>query len=279
MNQGMDKSRVFISWAGELSRGVGEALRDWLPLMFDGVDPWMSARDLDKGRQWQHEIISSLRSSQFGIVCLTPENLVRPWLLFEAGAISTLPQASVFTFLHKVEYPQVTAPLSMFNHTQSRQEDVQRMVFSLNCALDDRALTSELLEKKFRLLWPDLEARLNSITIGPATFVEVTPRGQESILSEVLTLSRDMSRNLGSLNAITFSVEPESRTVRSIVMSRFSTKLRELGVQVTQMSMPVENPGGITVRLAERQIEVSIGDAADFVDGILKPVEFLRRLA
>src|SRR5947207_2092207 len=122
----MDPVKVFTSWGGEASRQVGEALRDWLPWLFERVDPWISARDLDKGRQWQHEIMANLRTSRFGIVCLTPDNLTRPWMLFEAGAISTLPQASVFTFLHRVEYVQVTDPLSMFNHTQSRRDDVRR---------------------------------------------------------------------------------------------------------------------------------------------------------
>jgi hypothetical protein len=45
--------------------------------------------------------------------------------------------------------------------------------------------------------------------------------------------------------------EPEQRSVRSTVLSRFSTKLRELGAPVQQMGMPVETPGGITVRLAQ----------------------------
>ena len=61
------------------------------------------------------------------------------------------------------------------------------------------------------------------------------------------------------------------------MLSRFSTKLRELGVPIQQMGMPVESPGGIKIRFNEREIEVPIGEAADLVDDILKPVEFLRR--
>ena len=34
----------------------------------------------------------------------------------------------------------------------------------------------------------------------------------------------------------------------------------------------------LTILFDERQVEVSIGDAVDLVDGILKPVEFLKRL-
>ena len=61
-------------------------------------------------------------------------------------------------------------------------------------------------------------------------------------------------------------------------MSRLSEKLRELGVRFQQMGMPVEVPGGITIRLDEREIEIPIGDAADVVDGIIKPVDVLKRI-
>ena len=192
----MDQVKVFISWAGEASRHVGEALCDWLPLLFERVAPWISARDLDKGRQWQYEIVANLRSSSFGIVCLTPDNLTRPWMLFEAGAISTLPQASVFTFLHRVDYVQVTAPLSMFNHTQSRQDDVRRMTTSLNGTLESQKVPDNTLTARFDKFWPDLETKLNNIPTNLPAAAPVAPRDQEAIIAEVLTVVRDTSRKI-----------------------------------------------------------------------------------
>ena len=44
------------------------------------------------------------------------------------------------------------------------------------------------------------------------------------------------------------------------------------------IGMPVEVAGGITLHFGDRDVEVSIGDAVDLVDGILKPVEFLKRI-
>jgi TIR domain len=274
----MDSVKVFISWAGEASRQVGEALHQWLPMLFEGVTPWISAHDLDKGRQWQHEIMENLRTSRFGIVCLTPDNLTRPWMLFEAGAISTLSEACVFTFLHGVEYAQVTDPLSMFNHTASRRDDVRRMVTSLNNVLDTQKVLDGVLAARFEKFWPDIEGQLNQVQMNHPPEEIAAPRDQGAIMSEVLTLVRDTSRSLAAVSARRPQVEPENRPIRSIVMSRFSTKLRELGVPCQQMGMPVEAPGGITMRLNDREIEVSIGDAADFVDGILKPVDFLKRI-
>lgn len=131
----MDSVKVFISWAGESSRQVGEALRAWLPNVLDRVDPWISARDLDKGGEWQRDVMDNLRNCQFGIVSLTSSNLGRPWMLFEAGAISALTQGRVFTFLHRVKYAEVTGPLAMFNHTEDNKTDVRKMIADLNKAL------------------------------------------------------------------------------------------------------------------------------------------------
>ncbi len=73
-------------------------------------------------------------------------------MLFEAGAISTLSQAYVFTFLYRVEYADVTDPLSMFNHTASRRDYVYRMVTSLNNVLDIKKISDRVLTERFERL-------------------------------------------------------------------------------------------------------------------------------
>ena len=79
---------VFISWSGDRSRVVAGALREWLPLVLQTLDVWMSESDMQKGASWDLEIAQNLRSADEGIVCSTPENLRAPWILFESGAIS-----------------------------------------------------------------------------------------------------------------------------------------------------------------------------------------------
>jgi hypothetical protein len=275
----MENVKIFISWAGETSRQVGEALHGWIPLLWDSVDPWISGRDLNKGRQWQNEIITNLRSSRFGIVCLTPDNLSRPWMLFEAGAISTLSEESVFTFLHRVQFTQVTEPLSMFNHTASQEDDVMKMVTSLNDVLGAQKVHGPALNARFQKFWPDLKAKLEGIEIGQSVAEDAPHRDQEAIAAEILTLVRDISKSLPAASRIKAPLEPDDRRpVRSIASDRFFSRIRELGVRATSMSMPMETRGGITIELESRKVEVPIGDVADFVDGILKPIDLLELL-
>ena len=77
--------RVFISWSGELSKVVGAEVRDWLPLVLQGLDVFMSDVNIDSGTRWFESIGTNLKDSEFGIIVVTRENQVRPWLLFEAG--------------------------------------------------------------------------------------------------------------------------------------------------------------------------------------------------
>ena len=80
--------RVFISWSGQRSLAVGEALRDWLPLVIQSIRPFLSSTDIRAGQSWFNEISDHLKETNFGICCVTPANQSEPWLNFEAGAIA-----------------------------------------------------------------------------------------------------------------------------------------------------------------------------------------------
>src|SRR5581483_298169 len=84
----MTMIRVFLSWSGHRSRAMAAILHEWLPKVLQSVEPWMSTDDIQKGRRWSVEIGANLQKHRVGIICVTPENLSAPWLLFEAGALS-----------------------------------------------------------------------------------------------------------------------------------------------------------------------------------------------
>ena len=82
-----DEYNIFISWSGSRSKWVAEALREWLPRILQSARPWMSAADIEKGSRGLNEVSSGLQGMKVGLVCLTPENLNAPWILYEAGAL------------------------------------------------------------------------------------------------------------------------------------------------------------------------------------------------
>ena len=48
----------------------------------------MSDDAIRSGARWSDAIAQSLDESDFGIICVTRDNLDAPWLLFEAGALA-----------------------------------------------------------------------------------------------------------------------------------------------------------------------------------------------
>jgi hypothetical protein len=80
--------KVFLSWSGPMSQRIAEILRKYLPLMINDISPFLSRHDVESGTRWNLQLSQELRETEFGILCLTQNNLTSPWLLFEAGALT-----------------------------------------------------------------------------------------------------------------------------------------------------------------------------------------------
>ena len=74
--------KVFITWSGASSKAVAEALRTWLPDVLQDLDCFMSAHDIQAGERWAELLGRELEASDFGILCLTPENPSAECVLF-----------------------------------------------------------------------------------------------------------------------------------------------------------------------------------------------------
>lgn len=186
--------KVFLSWSGARSRAIAEALREWLPNVIQAVEPWMSAEDVDKGLRWSSEIAVQLEGTRFGIICLTPDNLESPWILFEAGALSkTIDKAFVCPFLFGLDPSDVKGPLAQFQATKAEKDDTKRLITTINNALGDQALAAQKIETAFEHWWRDLEWALRSVKeiAGDAK----PERSDREILEEVLELVRSEARD------------------------------------------------------------------------------------
>jgi hypothetical protein len=68
------------------------------------IEPWMSVEDIRSGTRWREVVAHALDSTNFGIICITPDNQDSRWLNFEAGPWPSIPtwrassrSASIFT--------------------------------------------------------------------------------------------------------------------------------------------------------------------------------------
>jgi hypothetical protein len=183
--------KVFISWSGERSRVIASALKSWLPLVIQDLDPWMSESDINKGTRWFADVSDQLQQASVGIICLTPENIDEPWILFEAGALSkTIQKTFVCPYLFQLKPADLKGPLAQFQVTQSEKDDTRRLLNTLNEALEKK-LPSKVIEESFDVFWPKFEKTLEAIPSKPE--IKKTKREDREILEEILLLVRSIS--------------------------------------------------------------------------------------
>lgn len=184
--------QVFLSWSGDRSFAVADALRTWLPRVIQSIKPWMSAADISAGSRWLAEVSGKLDTSSIGIICVTPENLSSPWLHFEAGALSkALDQSRVCPLAFELTPGQISGPLSQFQAVSLNQAGVGRVLTAINGELGGMALPQTELDEIQAVWWPRLEERLTAIPASPE------PRQTRQIddqLDELLQLSREQLR-------------------------------------------------------------------------------------
>jgi hypothetical protein len=137
---------VFLSWSGEESRALAETLHGWLPSVLDFAHPWMSSEDITKGRRWNAEIGQTLEDTSYCIVCVTPGVQYKPWVNFEAGAISKIVQdAYVSPLLLGVSPEELNGlPLSTFQCTRFNKKEIKKLLLSVNNACVSRVPESRI---------------------------------------------------------------------------------------------------------------------------------------
>jgi hypothetical protein len=149
--------KVFLSWSGETSRIFAGILKPWLEQVLPGTDVWLSSEDIDKGTIWFTEIIGELERCHCGVICVTRENHLAPWIHFEAGGmVKGLGKGHVATILLDIDYPELKQPLNQFNGLRINREGAFHLVKSFN-KLSDRPIKDHVLERTFEKFWPDLD--------------------------------------------------------------------------------------------------------------------------
>ena len=156
--------KVFISWSGERSKMVASALHEWLPLMFETIEPWMSSTDINKGARWADQLSRQLEQSNAGVVCITPENIESPWLLFESGSLAKTVSASlVCTLVVGMDKTKIKGPLSQFQHTEPNEADMLQFVKTLNRAKEPPSRSELAIGRLFENLWPLLQKTIEEL--------------------------------------------------------------------------------------------------------------------
>lgn len=179
--------KVFISWSGSLSNRVSTHLVEFLGLVIQSLEIFIST-EIERGSIWNNLINNELRNTSCGIICLTSDNFEAPWILFESGALAKgIDQNRICTFLIDLD-PSflLTSPLAQFNHTFPTRDSVFNLVKTLNNHIDT-PLDIKRLEASFDMFWPkfleSFQAELKTVISNKKTksYKELAAESLEAI--------------------------------------------------------------------------------------------------
>lgn len=194
---------LFISWSGEFSKRVAECLKVWIPTIIQTVEVFCSSEDIAKGENWNNRLSKELEQSNFGIVCLTPENVQAPWIHFEAGALSKVSGSRVSAIMLGINPSDVKGPLARFQNTAFNREEFYHLFQSINDS-HENPLKQAILDHAFDNSWEKLEHDIAVIvkdfsSHSPAPASEKSRHDELSsnndALQEILSIVRTLSNN------------------------------------------------------------------------------------
>ena len=182
--------KVFISWSGERSQIFAKALHEWLPMVLQSVHPWLSHADISAGERWADTVAKELEASEFGITCITRENVSSPWIHFEAGALAKrMQEGRVIPLLLDIDFKDISGPLTQFQAKKAERDGILGVVNAIN-DLSQTKVSETLLPKQFDALWQTLEKQINEI---PKTQLPAKQqRPQHEVLEELVASIRGL---------------------------------------------------------------------------------------
>lgn len=191
--------KVFISWSGSLSKQIAECIKKWLPCIVQSADIFFSSDDIEKGENWDSKISEALAESSYGIICLTSENVLAPWVNFEAGAIAKALNSNVATLMINISPSEIKGPLSRYQATKIEREDFFQLISSIN-SKSDKPISDDVLKNTFNGLWSGIEREIKSIVSSAKTLNRASQKVQNNsdAIEEILLLLRKQNTVLSS---------------------------------------------------------------------------------
>jgi hypothetical protein len=182
--------KIFVSWSGSRSQALAEALRNWLPLVLHYAKPWLSKSDIQAGDRWSIEVAKELQESNFGIICVTKDNLASPWILFESGALAkSMEDGRVIPLLLDLDFKEVSGPLAQFQAKKADQTGIRELVFGLNKSAPESE-PEERLGQIFDPLYAQFGTAVDAIPASETGQKATRPQGE--ILEELVSSVRNV---------------------------------------------------------------------------------------
>ena len=238
---------LFLSWSGERSKAVAKVIIEYLEMINNPITIFFSD-NIEKGARWEEEIFNNLEKCDYGIVCLTKDNLSAPWVNFEAGAAHKAIKGKPLTsLLIDLDPSDVTGPLTKFQNTRVNREELLNLVTSINeCQSENTKSKDEVLNNTFNRMWVFFEHDLNM------AISHKEEEGEEPLKDETAMVA-DLRPAIDEI-LMYIRRNDRSETCNSIDAIKFVTYLRTLGMD---LSGHIDRSVEMTIRNITRHVNFS----------------------
>jgi hypothetical protein len=155
----------------------------------------MSEDDIHAGARWNLEVAKELEACNFGILCITRENVDKQWILFEAGALAkSLQESRLVPLLLDLDLGDISGPLAQFQAKKVDKSGLYEVIQSINQG-HPQVVPEETAKTLFEALWTTkYEARIKQV---PASAQDAKhKRAQSEVLEELVGAVRSMEGRL-----------------------------------------------------------------------------------
>ncbi|WP_082560197.1 MULTISPECIES: toll/interleukin-1 receptor domain-containing protein [unclassified Brevundimonas] len=150
----MTDSHIFISWSLPASQKTAQKVYEFFRRLFPTFGFFISSENISSGQRWYDVISEKLDACNVGIVVVTAENHLRPWIHYEAGALAkVVTKARVMPLLCGVPTRLIAdTPLSAFQAADLNKFGIQRIADSIREMTGYGQLDADFSEH-FESLW------------------------------------------------------------------------------------------------------------------------------
>ncbi|MEV7856478.1 TIR domain-containing protein [Streptomyces sp. NPDC088183] len=267
--------KVFLSWSGARSKRTAEALRSWLPDVLQYINPWLSSVDIAAGRRGVRQIFDELSETNFGVICVTPENQTSPWVNFEAGSIAKqVDEGYVVPFLIGMKTTELVSPLSQFQAIAGdNKDDVQKLLFDINETSGSLAIPRERLERAFQRSWPEFEDSMRSVSeiSSKDTLSNKVHRSEADMTEEILLIARQLDHRMAEIERYAPRMDGTARRhpreIRRISEEKFiASSFAKIGWEAIRSSWEGES----VVIVSQNKMGSSQSISLDFIERLAK---------
>jgi len=200
--------KIFLCWAEDDSEQIARKIVNCLYNIFEpDIKIFFSEHNIAGGSRWNHELAEALELHNFGLLCLTPNNLNSGAIHYEAGALGKHHNDShVIPLLFNINnIVALQGPISFFQAVDSNDEEkvVNNLFSEINKRLpEDRRRQKERLERAFSEDW-------QKVLECSREFISQAPQEEaiDPFREEVLTFIRDMRRETTNSKVLQDSIE------------------------------------------------------------------------